>query len=144
MNEILSQFTFKDMSMNILFYVSILIGSCLGFMHPTATFFDGGRGYLVPKWKVIRIAAPQKQPTKDEVLAENLYNGLLRFIQAKISENPKVSFVYMYRIRIFSKVIICEYKNCSLHYNMIFQRNFFFAQFTRVLDLLSCMFLSKN
>ena len=109
MNEILSQFTYKDMSMNILFYVSILIGSCLGFMHPTATFFDRGRGYLVPtlvpKWQVIRVAAPQKQPTKEEVLAEKLYRGFLRFIEEKISENPKVS---LYKIITFSKYIICE------------------------------------
>ena len=70
-------------------------------MHPTATFFDGGTlEFLVPKWKVIRMAAPQKQPTKDEVLAVNLYNGLLRFIEAKISENPKVS---LYKIITFSK-----------------------------------------
>ena len=90
MNKILSQFTFKDISMNTLFYVSILIGSCLGFMHPTATFFD--REYF-PKWKVIRVAAPIKQPTKEADLAEKLYNGLLSFIEAKISEIPKVSLV---------------------------------------------------
>ena len=92
MNKILSQFSFKDcsMSMNILFFVSLLIGSCLGFMHPAATFFDN-RGYY-PKWGVVRVAAaPLKQPTKDAELAEKLYHGLLRFIEAKISENPKVS-----------------------------------------------------
>ena len=109
MNEILSQFTYKDMSMNILFYGSILIGSCLSFMHPTATFFDGGRGYLVPKWKVIRMAAPQKQPTKDEVLAENLYNGLLRFIEAKINCCGKpFGFVYQTNVICFTVTSVCR------------------------------------
>ena len=95
MNEILSQFAFKNMSRNIFLYISILMTSSLGFMHPRVAFLENGyleSGYL-PKRDVTFKSHTEKNPD----LAVNIFNVFRNIIEGRISEIPDVRYSYKYR-----------------------------------------------
>ena len=97
MNEIMSQFTFKNMSRNILLYICILVTSCLGFTHPRVAFLESG--YL-PK----RDVNFESHTEKNADLAGKISNILRNVIEGKISEIPELR--YMVNLPIYTYLLV--------------------------------------